>query len=784
MRKYYTLALLTSVIFSANASRLSPEQALERVGMVPGVSTTIKTLSKSGLSPVMSISPTSERGSAAVYVFDNYGSGFLVVSADDVAVPLLGYSDSGVFDPSNVPPQLKWWLDTYANEIQYASTHPEATSTVSRPEREAISPLLTTLWNQDAPYNNDCPMYEGSRSVTGCVATAMAQAMKYHNWPEKGKGENSYTCNGQTISLNFADITFDWTHMTDTYGSSSTAAENAAVAELMYAAGVSVDMDYTSSESGAASINIAPALYNYFDYSAAMVQPQRAFYGLIDWENIVYDQLQKGMPVLYGGQSNEGGHQFVCDGYSTDGYFHFNWGWAGESDGYYLLSALDPLTQGIGGSTTGFNYDQSIVINMAPSTKSIDVVPLVYCYGSFETETTDTSLGSEVAFLSSEAFYNFGCSSATGSMGIKITGTDGASQYAAGSQQTLAVASGIEGYYVTLPQSLSDGSYTVTPAFEYGNGLWTDVLAPLSGVQSLTMTVEQGQVSFVNGTAPSVEITDFTLASPIYLGTNFKATFTISNNGSNEYYGQLMMGLMNSSTGQLASETSAAQAVDVDANDSASVTFIGSFASEISTESGTTESVEAGNYALVVFDMLTESVVYQYPQTVAVESAPTSTTLSVSNFALDTTTGTNVATDASAVRFKGTVECTDGYYANQLKVAIFPMGATSTSLEGSTDYLFLAEGNSTEFTATVNLEGNPNGQYYAVVYNANNQSLSDALEFTLSADSDGVSDPTVTTSDEPIQYYNLSGIRVDGSSLTPGIYIRRQGPVVTKTLTL
>ena len=779
MKKYFTLAFCAlSVALCANAAQLSPEQAINRVRSSRPAKIAAKFADT--VEPVLAVKAPGNAAFTALYVFNDASSGYMIVSADDVAVPLLGYSDSGSFDSRNIPSGLRYWLDFYASEIAFAAKNPSkaANAESSVADRAPVAPLLTTKWNQDAPYNDDCPMYGGQRSVTGCVATAMAQAMKFHNWPEKGKGSNSYTNNGQTISLDFANITFDWANMTDTYGASSTAAQNKAVAQLMYACGVSVDMDYTSDESGASSMDIAPALYKYFDYSGAMTMPQRAFYGLADWQNLVYDQLAAGLPVLYGGQSNQGGHQFVCDGYSSDGYFHFNWGWAGESDGYYLLSALDPMTQGIGGSTTGFNYDQSIVANMQPSNAAtFAAVPLIYCYGDFGVETSSTQTGGQAEFTSGQAFYNFGCKEADGAFGIKITDGNGNATYASAAQTSLPAVEGVSAFEVTIPSDLADGSYTVTPAFK-SDGKWVDILAPLSGTRSLSMSVAYGDVTFTANKGADLNFTDFSLNSDIYLGTNFKADFTIENTGADEYYGQLMMALLDEG-GNLVDESQSAIAVDIDASASADFSFIGTFPTEMTTESGSTETVSPGTYTLAVFDYLTGSVVYEYPQAVNVREAPSNTSLRVGQFAL-ANAANNVVTDVENIQFSGRVECVEGYYADQLKVAIFPEGATSTSIEGSTDYLFIDAGQSADFTATVDLSGAESGaEYFAIVYDANNNQLSNALSFTIGSTHDGI-DSITSDSLSPATFYNMQGVEIDAANLTPGIYIMRQGTEITK----
>lgn len=168
---------------------------------------------------------------AALYVFARQGEGFLITSADDVASPVLAYSSTGTFANAQMPDNLRWWLGEYAREIAYAKANNiRPLKELTRPQRAPIAPLVSTRWNQGAPYNDSCPLMSGQRTYTGCVATAMAQVVKHHNWPERGIGSNTYTWNGQPLSMDFSKQVYDWAHMTDTYGDNSTSQEKAAVA--------------------------------------------------------------------------------------------------------------------------------------------------------------------------------------------------------------------------------------------------------------------------------------------------------------------------------------------------------------------------------------------------------------------------------------------------------------------------------------------------------------------------------------------------------------------------
>ncbi|MBD5358047.1 MAG: hypothetical protein HDR88_13750 [Bacteroides sp.] len=368
-KKLFTGMILAGAAFSLYATPITPEQALERVGYTNG-----------GVfkAPGAQLAHTAltAAGSPAMYVFNRpMNGGYMIVSADDVAYPLLGYADSGSFSEEEMPPQMKWWLEEYARQIQYASEHPSAilNSSVRKAYGEAISPQLKTKWDQVAPYNDMCPLYGTQRTYTGCVATAMAQVMNYWKYPEVGQGNISYDSEslGKRLSLNFANRKFEWDKMLDTYDYGQyTDEEGAAVAYLMKAAGYSVKMDYAADSSGALAMNIANGLLKYFDYDPNMFYTLRMYYSASEWEKLIYDNLKNVGPVLYGGGSMlGGGHSFVCDGYDGNGYFHFNWGWSGMSDGYFSLDALNPQSLGSGGGTGGgYNFTQDAVLGIQPPT--------------------------------------------------------------------------------------------------------------------------------------------------------------------------------------------------------------------------------------------------------------------------------------------------------------------------------------------------------------------------------------------------------------------------------
>ena len=322
---------------------------------------------------------------SAGYYAVNTAEGFVLVSADDACPPVLAYSDAHTaFCFDSLPPAMRWWLSTYDAECRLlAGSQPflsvPAMQSASAAVRKApsVAPLLSCRWNQRAPYNLLAPVYSGtSRAAAGCVATAMAQIMYAYRYPTQGQGTHSYLWSSKSnpelsamLSADFGATTYAWERMLDTYTSSASEESQMAVATLMYHCGVSVDMGYdcnSSHESGAVTSKVPSALATYFAYDPHYQSIRKDIYPADSLSRIIYDELALRHPVLVSGANDEGGHAFVCDGYDGNGYFHFNWGWGGTSDGYFLLSALNPGAQGVGGTSKGYNKGTTFFIGLQP----------------------------------------------------------------------------------------------------------------------------------------------------------------------------------------------------------------------------------------------------------------------------------------------------------------------------------------------------------------------------------------------------------------------------------
>ncbi len=350
------------------------------------------------------------------YVFNfTSGPGFIMVSGDDNIIPVLAYSFESFFDRQKMSPSAKDWTEGYQNQITAALEHnlparegtaeqwanlmvarnsPAARTTAVFPSSTYF--LCNTTWDQLPVYNNLCP---GS-SPTGCVATAMAQVMKYWNWPSVGCASHTYTppggmYGGQTAD--FGSTGYDWTSM-----NTSLTAANAAIETLMYHVGVSLDMQYTPSESGTYvtksetsppyTNNAEYAFPTYFRYKRSLKgylrsgtvittspsvvlgdiynafhTPTQAAYSTSGWISLIQAELNAKRPLLYKGVGSAGGHCWVCDGYDATNKMHFNWGWGGMGpNGYYTVDAIAPPSLGTGGGGGNFNTDQAVLMGIMP----------------------------------------------------------------------------------------------------------------------------------------------------------------------------------------------------------------------------------------------------------------------------------------------------------------------------------------------------------------------------------------------------------------------------------
>ncbi|MDE7406815.1 MAG: C10 family peptidase, partial [Muribaculaceae bacterium] len=685
----------------------------------------------------------------------------------------LGYADSGCFDAGNMPENMRYWLDEYAREIAWAVENgvTPRIAIKSTDNRTPIEPMCTTRWNQSAPFNNMCPIDPATkmRSVTGCAATAMAQLLKYHNWPVKGSGSYSYMLNDQEIAFDYGNTTFDWENMIDVYTSSATDVQKDAVATLMRACGNCIDMKYSSSSSGAVVKPVPEALSKYFGYAPTALYTFRQYFSLGQWEDFIYNQLVTNGPMMYMGQTGPtgsagvGAHAFICDGYSSDSYYHINWGWGGASDGYFRLTALDPPSQGIGGSNKGYNYVQYVVTNVQ---KPADAKPYYLMRSpDFNVETSSVSLNSLATFTG--GFYNIGDTIQNAIVGVKATpvAATGQEYFMEGASHKLEPNVGYSKINVTIPSSLPEGTYRVSPAFTYdGYNNVTDMVTG-SGAEYVTMTIANGTATFTSPSAASPEATSFAVTSPmVFTGVSFDIDMTLTNTGETEFYDSVIcyLGKLDGSSFNVTAETGS-WLLDIPSGVSINKTATCVIPS----------TVAAGEYYLILA-YNGKSISEAIP--VTVNPAPTSLRLIATGTKF--TNGVD-AVDPSDIEATTTLICTAGVYYNTLRMFFFAPGESTSSTSITSEPVYVT----TKGQATVKFKGAiagviPQVTYRAIIYYTDLTGKLAQLSTTNIKFIETSGIETIHADDSqstvPAEYFDLTGRRLN-SEPEHGLYIKRQG---------
>ncbi len=546
MKKHILALALGTLTLTTGAAPRSASQALDlarrfAVGLPVFRQANSPQLS---LSNFNSASMKRVKGQASLhpdYYIVNVGesNGFVVVAGDDRFKPVLGYVTEGhLAEGDLLPDGLQYWLDFLAGEMRaslaglsqgetipcgeesisvLAETVSAQSENMDRQYVQSVSPLLTTKWNQTAPYNNKIPNY-----ATGCVATGTAQVMKYWNYPQTGRGShtNAYF---STYSADFGSTVYDWNNMKDVYGGKyDTKAEVDAVSTLMYHLGVATDMRWTKDNSGTPNMYAGYALINFFGYNRNLYAEGRDYMSLGAWKALILQQLYSGHPLCYAGMTSSTsgvGHFFVLDGYDADtGTFHFNWGWGGAYDGYFALTALSPGGEGQAGALSGsYNYYQQIFVNVQPEETDEYVA---HFNADAVTPAASSCLKNSVVMqalhLSNDAL------GFVGTIGMAVYKTDGTLFSYVASPQTFPGNLNIGSSYSDahdVPVDLKeipDGTYTVCVAVQHRDHLDNPypVRAFYGRPTYYTMTVEGDNANFA-AQSDDVQLTD--MAQPVIL---------------------------------------------------------------------------------------------------------------------------------------------------------------------------------------------------------------------------------------------------------------------------
>ncbi len=673
------------------------------------------------------------------YVFNvGENKGFVIVAGDTRVKKILAYSPVGKFSADRMPDNLKTWLNNYSAEIKFAIenlpesyTEPDKTSTQIATRATTAAPLLGEItYDQDAPYNLLCPKIGSTPTYTGCVATAMAQVMRYYQWPDQGVGSKTYTSPSinQTLTADFGSTTYDWANMLPYYYLSTTTAQQNAIATLMYHAGVSVEMDYNTTGSGAITRKAVFALHNYFKYDAGIQYYDRKYFNESAWIQKLKSEIDADRPVLYeGATSNSEGHAFVCDGYDSNDFFHMNWGWSGLSNGYYELSALTPVSQGIGGNNSGYNYYQGIIAGIKPSVS-----------GSVITQTLGIdSIGTSVTSIPRNGNVDLTLYNLTNIGGFDYEGNVGFVLSKVGQSDILIVQGAISlpvGTYapsatisdINFDNQISAGEYLLKAVFTNETSNYVPITPSNAGFNFLNVTITSTDIFFTKpAVAPALQIT-VQPSSAENLYTNKVAKFNVSiiNSGTAEYNGQFGIKLVNTNDPNISYNLSSS---------------IGQLAVGESTTFEFYEQLTAlpGNYYVeVYYDLLNNPENTGFPvnkltldgaaPTVTVNAEPTASVLSVVSVNMPSTVFVSEKfTLSSSIRNTG------GFYDGQLVAIVFDPNNGNSYVTRFGDVRPLIDMNVTENVDFVGeISGIPYGDYIVALFNGNTQ-LTNGLPFTL-----------------------------------------------------
>lgn len=501
-----------SLILACNAFaiQLTPKEALTRLNGETSYS-------KGNVSQPVDMQlaySSSFNGNNTYYVFNKGNNeGFVILSADDCMPAVLGEVDGTDFDMNRIPANMKWWLSEYDRSISgYIA---KGKNYVSATQKTDISPLLKrTAWDQIYPYNAMCPKDEsGVNLYTGCSATAMAQIMRKHQWPKNGTGKFEYTqttkdeTNGNVThevrSADFGSHTYDWNNMLDSYNNEYSASQKDAVALLMSDCGIGAVTSYQEDGSYAYSFNVLHAMVYFFNYDHSARLLSRLSYNDDEWENLIYEDLQNDLPVLYSGRDTNGtgGHAFVCDGYRTDGnMFHINWGWGGEFNGYFLLTGSEKEMLFPNQDLCYTDY-QTIIKGLKPASRAytpgqegafqLYAEGQLNCYKSYQAFREDPSQTIDVIdrdkdghlLIAGQGFYinNSGFDKHKYIIGFRFENDQHKYHYQNRSN-TIEVYSGIAfNMYVDLRDIMKNGTYTITPIYKditAGETEWQEIILP------------------------------------------------------------------------------------------------------------------------------------------------------------------------------------------------------------------------------------------------------------------------------------------------------------------
>lgn len=670
MRREFTTAAIAFALSSATigARQLTPSEALDRISPDIRLNTLSVGRTDRNVTPILT---KESNGLNTLYIF-NHDNGFIIVSADDAAdKALLGFGTSGPIEKGRaLPPPLEALIESYSQEIALcAASEPSGTggSTDADDTREDIEPFVATTWDQTAPYNDQCPEINGSKTLVGCVALAMGQAMAYYKYPDKGTGSNSYTpyTIGHSLTVDFSTQNYHWDNMANSLNQASPAGEIEEVAHLLYNLGVSVNMEYSLSSSGAYYPEGGQALIDHFGYDKGMRFLHKNYFTYEEWTDMLYAEIKSGRPVLYGGSSTKESHAFVCSGYRKGGYFHFNWGYGGWLNGYFQLSALNPQFQTGIGDTEGFNNNQQMLIGIQPDAGTQTPGIVLEFSSDFEVRNPIYSRteGNAISIYDSRGIINQSYGTIDAIFGLRLTDESGNISYAQSvSPVQLSNGQAVRTIKIPVDSFPQTGSYIVEPVVRIAGGNWVSNLVKLSCINSLKLTATPEELIFSAAEEPVITVTDLNAYTVIMNNRQCGISATLTNHGTEEYVEDIYPALETDEEEVALAEK---LTVDLEPGYSAPYKWIGRF----------NRTLTPGQYTLFLVDK------YGKKLSQGIKVTVDENTTENEEFTTDITFGDNKAkarsesspAEIESGEFKAavTVNCTSGFFSDNVGALVF-----------------------------------------------------------------------------------------------------------------
>ncbi len=756
MKKFLLLVLTLLVAIPMQAHQVSVAEALQKAKQFARSNTRLKSQSANN----MELAYTETTGSVNnFFVFNADKEGFVIMSADDCVEQVLGYSENGAFDINNIPDGLKAMLEEYKNEINHAINNGYEKNKIvyASSEKAAIAPFIKTKWNQGAPYNDLCPtLNNGDQPATGCTATAFAQVMKHYEWPKKGKGSvSSVKLEGVETAktVDFSATTYDWANMLNVYASDSYNDTQAkAVAELMYHAGAASKMNYGPS-SGAHYYDACAAYVQNFDYDKSIRHTHKRYYTLGEYNDLMYNELSNNRPVMIAGYNTQAGHAFVCDGYSSDNLFHINWGWGGMSDGYFRLSALDPSSQGTGGSDSGYSSNQEIIYNIKPNEGTQKYSFDFGCTGDFATATTTVSAleDVEVEFTNGDVVTAYAPTTEEFNLQIGIevvnNATNQSTFFVDHYYRLYAASWRISSVNISASElrALGNGDYTIYPA--YNNVSWGiegRTRVPANALKKVAMNINKGAITFTNDEReePQISIENLSAKSKFYVGNTAWLSLTLKNTGSE--FSEPIYPLICSVENQRYVVQQVGPSVMYEIEKGASCTGEFKFVLD-------SEVLSAGTYYLMFCRIVNNaySIVGNAVYSINIEELTEKTAISVESVQIQNSD----AVDANNMQLDVVAKCTSGYFCNDLAVMIFN-DPPKYSIASIQNFVSMEKGKTYTIPYSGSFAGEPGKSYYAAMFAVIDgvyKQSSGAYRFTV-ADQSGIE--SVEVADQLLVYPN------------------------------